>query len=130
MTLYINTRYVSMHLWPSGRQCGFWSILVTVEVCRKSQQAHRAALRWTDLILYVSVAVCRPVEAYSNCRQIRVLYASDFSSCLCGLIFLLRKPNDWFAFFVMLAMCVPQLRSSKIVIPRYLAVDILSSSLL
>ena len=36
-------------------------------------------------------------------------YAVDFSSCLCGLIFLFRKPKYWLAFFVMLAICVPQL---------------------
>ena len=40
----------------------------------------------------------------------RVLYAVDLSSCLCGLIFLLRKSNDWFAFFVVLAMLVPQVK--------------------
>ena len=70
--------------------------------------------------------------AYSNCNGIRVSYAVDFSSCLCGLIFLLRKPNDWFAFFVMLNICVPQLRASEIVyhIARYLAADTLSSSML
>ena len=33
------------------------------------------------------------MEAYSNCGLMRVLYAVDFSSCLCGLMFLLRKPN-------------------------------------
>ena len=32
------------------------------------------------------------MEAYSNCGLMRVLYAVDFSSCLCGLRFLLRKP--------------------------------------
>ena len=37
------------------------------------------------------------MEAYSNCGRMRVLYAVYFSSCLCGLIFLFRKPNDWFA---------------------------------
>ena len=37
----------------------------------------------------------------------RVLYAADFSSCLCGLMVLLRKSYVWFAFFVMLAICVP-----------------------
>ena len=54
----------------------------------------------------------------------------NFSSCLCGLRFLLRKPNVWFAFFVMLAICVPQLRSSEMVNPRYLAADRLSSYML
>ena len=34
----------------------------------------------------------------------RILYAVDFSSCLCSLIFRLRKPYDRFAFFVMLAI--------------------------
>ena len=43
------------------------------------------------------------MEAYSNCGLRRVLYAVGFS----GLRFLLRKPNVWFAFFVMLAICVP-----------------------
>ena len=46
--------------------------------------------------------------------------------CVVGI--LLRKPNDWFAFFVMLAICVLQLRSSEMVTPRYLAVDALLSS--
>ena len=32
--------------------------------------------------------------------------------------------------FVMLAICVPQLRLSEMVTPRYLAADILSSSML
>ena len=70
------------------------------------------------------------MEAYSNYSGMRVSYAVDFSSCLCGLIFFLRKPNDWFAFFVMLTICVPQLRASKMVthIARYLAADTLSSS--
>ena len=43
----------------------------------------------------------------------RVWYAVDFSSCLCTLTFLLKKPSDWFAFFVMMALCVPQLGSSE-----------------
>ena len=57
-------------------------------------------MRWTNSIVYVSVAVCgdQTVEAYSKCGPMRVLYAVDFSSCLCGLIFLLRESNDWFAF--------------------------------
>ena len=33
------------------------------------------------------------MEAYSSGGLMRVLYAVDFSSCLCGLMFLLRKPN-------------------------------------
>ena len=70
------------------------------------------------------------MEAYSNCGRKRVLYAVDFSSCLCGLIFLLRKPNDWFAFFVMLSICVPQLRLYEIVTHRYFAADILSRYML
>ena len=70
------------------------------------------------------------MEAYSNCCLMRVLCAMDFSSCFWGLIFPLRKPYVWFAFFVMLAICVPQLRSSKMVIPRYLVADTLSSSML
>ena len=70
------------------------------------------------------------MEAYSDCGLMRALYAVDFSSCLCGLRFLLRKPNVWFAFFVMLAICVPQLRSSEMVTPRYLAADTLSRSML
>ena len=70
------------------------------------------------------------MEAYSSFGLMRVLYAVDFSSCLCALIFLLRKPNVWFAFFVMLAICVPKLRSSQMVTPRCLAADTLSSSML
>ena len=51
-------------------------------------------MRWTDSILYVSAAVRgdQTVEIYSNWGLMRVLYAVDFSSCLCGLVFLLRKP--------------------------------------
>ena len=45
------------------------------------------------LNLFDSAAVCgdQTAEAYSNFGLMRVLYAVDFSSCLCGLIFLLRK---------------------------------------
>ena len=70
------------------------------------------------------------MEEYSNYGIMRASYTVDFSSCLCGLIFRLRKPNDGFAFFVMLAICVPQLRSSEMVTPRYLAADTFSSSML
>ena len=69
------------------------------------------------------------MAAYSNCGLMRVLYAVDFSSCLCGFRFLLRKPNVWFAFFVMLAICVPKLWSYEMVAPRYLATESLSSSM-
>ena len=79
-----------------------------------------------------SAAVCgdQTAEAYSNFGLMRVLYAVDFSSCLCGLIFLLRKIKDWFAFFCNIGfMCSP----AKVVQngdPRYLAADTLSSSML
>ena len=63
-------------------------------------------------------------------RSNESLDAVDFCSCLCTLIFHLRKPNDWFAFFVMLTMCVRQLRSSEMVTPMCLAADTLSSSML
>ena len=43
------------------------------------------------------------MEAYSHCGRMRVLYAVDFSSCLCGLIFVLRKYNDCFAFLCILS---------------------------
>ena len=58
-------------------------------------KTQRAALRWTNWILYVYAAVygVQTVKAYSKCGLMRVLYAVDFSSCLCGLVFLLRKPN-------------------------------------
>ena len=57
------------------------------------------------------------MEAYSKRGRMRVLYAVDFSSCFCTLMFLFMKPSDWFAFFVMLAMCVPngKLRLFKMV---------------
>ena len=70
------------------------------------------------------------MEAYSNCGLMRVLYAMDFSSCLWGLTFSLRKPYVWFAFFVMLVIGVPKLRSSEMLTPRYFVADTLSSSML
>ena len=42
----------------------------------------------------------------------------------------LKKANDWLAFFVMLAVCVPKLRSSEVVTSRFLAANTLSSSTL
>ena len=47
------------------------------------------------------------IVVFPDHTHLLFLYAADFSSCLCGLMVVLRKPNVWFAFFVMLALCVP-----------------------
>ena len=50
------------------------------------------------------------IVVFPDHTHLPLLYAVDFSSCLCGLMVLLRKPNVWFAFFVMLAICVPPVK--------------------
>ena len=58
----------------------------------------------------------------------RVLYAVDFKSWLCNLMFLFRNNTVWLAFLVML--WISQLRSSDMVTPSYLAADTRSNSVL
>ena len=70
------------------------------------------------------------VEAYSNWRLTRVLYATDLRSLLWTRIFLLRKPRVWFAFFVVMSICLDHERSSAMVTPKYFAAGTLSSSTL
>ena len=50
----------------------------------------------------------------------RALYVGDFSFCSCTFVFLLKNPKCLICLFVMLTMCVPQLRSPKMVTSRYL----------
>ena len=59
-----------------------------------------------------------------------VLYAVDFRSWLCTSMLLLESQGFDLPFFVILSMCFPHLRSSDIVTPRYLAAEVLSSSML
>ena len=54
----------------------------------------------------------------------------DSRSSLCTLIFRLRNPSVWFTFLEILLTWIPQLRSSDIVIPRYLAAVAFSSFVL
>ena len=70
------------------------------------------------------------VEAYSNGGLTRVLYATDLRSLLWTGIFLLRKPRVWFAFFVVMSICLDHERSSAMVTPKYFAAGTLSSSTL
>ena len=67
------------------------------------RQPGSPALDPLDFVCVCS-SVWRPNSgAYSRCGRMRLLYVVDLSSCLCGLIFLLRKPNDWFALFCILS---------------------------
>ena len=46
------------------------------------------------------------------------------------LIFLLRRPRVWFAFFVVMSICLDHERSSAMVTPKYFSAGTLSSSTL
>ena len=130
VTLYIITRHCLCVFGLVDASVGFRAFWLHLRFAGSHDRPTRQPCIGLTRILYVSAVVCgdQTVEAYSSCGLMKVLYAVDFSSCLCGLIFLLRKPNVWFAFFVMLAICVPQLRWSEMVTPRYLVADTLSSS--
>ena len=58
----------------SGDFRAFWSHF------RFASSHDRAALRWTDSSMYVSVSVCGVLtaETYSKCGHMRVWYAVDF----------------------------------------------------
>ena len=70
------------------------------------------------------------VEAYSNRGLTRVLYATDFRSFLWTHLFILRKPRVWFAFFVVILICLVHNRLSAMVTPKYFATETLPSSTL
>ena len=65
-----------------------------------------------------------PTEAFE------VLYATDFRSLLWTWTFLLKKPRVWFAFLVVILICLVHERSSEMVTPKYLAEGTFSSSTL
>ena len=76
--------------------------------------------------------ICLVLVVFGNSRECdRVRYgAVQCIPLVIPLIFRLRNPRVWFDFLEILLIWVPQLRSSDIVTPRYLAAVVLSSSVL
>ena len=65
-----------------------------------------------------------PTEALQEFRMQLIL-----GPCY-GPGYFLRKPSVWFAFFVVISICLVHERSSKMVTPKYNAAGTLSSSTL
>ena len=70
------------------------------------------------------------MEAYSSCGRTIVSYAASRIPLCLVLILRLMKPNDLFAFDVILFICVLKLKLVDRSTPRYLAEETVSRVLL